>query len=240
MEISTEGWDWVRREILVRQEPAEAPSNITYGFWLGTLQTTGHSDHEASILSRSQHCSLDRVHIAPGFRHTAGVVCIVPKKTPWNDPLQIRWMKFGFDEDFRPVCLIAEWTGDCGGCSETSFAAAANSKSGSPAHDAVFAKDWIKGQVEKHELNPFGWEGPINTARVSTFNAYSNSLRPQKAELTDMNVRIDMSLLPDYSPPPTQLEGQFLLPPAIASPQIWTVDITVLKQYPPIWESCLC
>lgn len=161
MEMPRAGWSLVRREILIRQNPVEAPSNVSYGFWLRTLHPPGHSECQTAILSRSKSSQPDRTCIAPNSCHTAGIVSLKPMKSSggWS---QIRWMKFGFDEEFNPTCLIAnadsQHYGVIGRLDQRCFDSALESGPESSLYEHLFAVNWIKSKGQAPTERGHGWQ----------------------------------------------------------------------------------
>ncbi|KAK5121999.1 hypothetical protein LTR85_004571 [Meristemomyces frigidus] len=237
MQVPPEGWNFLRREILVRQDPAEAPSNVAYGFWLRTLEPPGHSDCDMTVLSRSQESALDRIQLAPGSCHTAGVVFLRSKKQSSSNWSQLRWMKFGFDQDFNPVCLIANAEvrphGMNLGLREDRFYAAVDSGPESPAHHALFSNTWMQAKVRAPAQLGHGW---ADGASLYTFSPGGTDKDWMQVKVVGLNVQIDMRLLPDYSALAGEQKGLQAHLPASNAPEIWVVDITEIGKHSPKWE----
>lgn len=226
MQQISPGWNNVRRDIRVRQDPTEAFSTTAYGFWLRTLRPPGHDDCQMEILSRSQPTLRDRIYIAPGACHTAGIVSLKPKKGSSGGWSQIRWMKFGFDEDFNAVCLIANIDGTRYGLRENAFNAAVESGPESPEHKSLFTHSWIKGEASAPKERGHGW---ADGAAIYKWIIGSSATRLQ-TKCLGLNVQIEMNLLPNHLP-------QQRLPTTSTRPRkIWVVDITQIGDHSPKWD----
>lgn len=97
--------------MIVHQDAPKPPMKIFPGFWLRRLEPTGVSDWSPIILSRGESSESNRITPPEGTFGTAGIVWLSlmkkVKDARWWKPQQIRWIKLGFDDEFRPVCLLA-------------------------------------------------------------------------------------------------------------------------------------
>ena len=102
-----------RRRMEVTQKSKENPLSLFQGFWLRQLEPPGHQNCRPQILSKAPCLFQDRIALAANQYGTAGVVCMVPRHNPNSTRpnttswLNVRWLKFGFDNEFNPVCMIA-------------------------------------------------------------------------------------------------------------------------------------
>lgn len=98
----------VERYLRIRQEPTEQPLSFTriYGFQFQDTKPPGHENCRISILSRADTHVKDRVIMEPGMYGTAGIISVKPRQEQSLEWSRIRWLKVGFDDEFRPVILI--------------------------------------------------------------------------------------------------------------------------------------
>ena len=215
----------VLREIRVRQYPTEPPLNIFCGFWLRTLKPPGHDDCKLRILSRNKSSQTDHVYSAPGNFGTTGIVSLRPTGKSDVGSSTIRWMKFGFDMEFNPVCLLSkantEWTPMKR--MEKLYREAHVAQSNS-AYADLFDATWI-GETEDVPKSTHGWPYGDRILRASRETGLSASLH-------GLSLQISIKLVPNHNP--TTNIGE--VPPE--DPKIWTVDITELEDVSPGWESC--
>ena len=124
------------------------PLNNAYGFWLRTLQPPGHAQCGTRILSNAPTHEVDHVFQHDYSREWAGVVHFHPLNSCGNSEIsKIRWIKFGFDEDFNPSFWLAN--DKHSGRLHSLFEQAALSGSKSPMHKKIMANDEIdKGNYE--------------------------------------------------------------------------------------------
>lgn len=100
----------IRRRICVRQQqdPSAPPiaGRRTNGFWLRTLEPPHCEESEYRIVSRSGLALDDRVHFPTSRFGTAGIVLFTRRKdtSSWS---HIRWISVGFDDEFKPVIILA-------------------------------------------------------------------------------------------------------------------------------------
>ncbi|KAL8637393.1 MAG: hypothetical protein Q9226_009128 [Calogaya cf. arnoldii] len=100
------------RLLRVALAPSEAPLKRTYGFKLRTIEPPGHADYQPRVLPKSETKVDNMVCLADGDHGTAGVVYMEgPEDThDWQTSAgwsNIRWLKFGFDDEFNPTILLA-------------------------------------------------------------------------------------------------------------------------------------
>lgn len=161
------------RRIHVRQRITDPPLRRWHGFRLHDLELPGCTVDELcqtrfyfrdSLHSRTRH-SAEEVHFArtyspnglldlprraiffgmPLVRGTAAIIFLPPQKRDKNAE-RICWMKFGFDEDFRPMCIFGRKRSLWGG---NSAHLAVDPESFSRAeefpgeHALLFRNDWI-------------------------------------------------------------------------------------------------
>lgn len=99
-----------RRHAFIRQSIIDPPIRQKYAFWLRTLEiplVNGNASRPIDIWSRDRTAQLEDSHmlqIPTGCSGSAGIV-----KVSCEDmvcPLDnVHFLKFGFDRDFKPVCL---------------------------------------------------------------------------------------------------------------------------------------
>ena len=105
-QISGEG---AEENIRVPVSPSEPPQPIYYGFWLRTLEPPGHAENQITILSNCPTSQPDFIRQDSQHRHlNTGVARIKPRTSSENSNWsQIRWMKFGFSLEFKPMIWLA-------------------------------------------------------------------------------------------------------------------------------------
>ena len=238
------------RELRIRQNLLEPPLNITYGFWIRTLQPPGHDQCQIRTLSRVKSIESDHVSLPPGSVGTAAIVSLEPTNKTTGGWSRIRWIKFGFDHEFNPLCLLI---GAEAGTSQydtrslpnaTSFEAAAASPPGSAEYEAFFKKAWPKASATTKTA-------PSKTAGWPTgfYVVKGNRTTGLNMKLDGLNLQISMRLQPDLSPmaavankegsggsdgvgPPSSSSS----PPAAANRKIWVVDLTDTGGSSPEWD----
>ncbi|KAL9625300.1 MAG: hypothetical protein Q9160_000702 [Pyrenula sp. 1 TL-2023] len=102
----------VYRQMFIRQSITDKPRNEKYGFWLQDLDIHCFGPDElawARIWSRDLSRPGDKVtglvELPVSSYGTVGAVRFVPKKKVW--PVhRLSWIKFGFDNDFNPICML--------------------------------------------------------------------------------------------------------------------------------------
>lgn len=97
------------REIAVRQRVTEIPSKLFQGYWLRRLDQPTGQEGTPKTSSKGICAVEDRIKLSPEGYGTAGVVRMLPHERAnghigWP---QICWLKFGFDDAFNPVCMVA-------------------------------------------------------------------------------------------------------------------------------------
>lgn len=91
----------------VRQETGEIPRRLFPGFWLRSLEASDQYDCDIQILSRTPVPQSDRVSFNYGALGTTGIVrCELRKESSRSAARYFQWMKFGFDKDSNPICLL--------------------------------------------------------------------------------------------------------------------------------------
>ena len=97
--------DW---EIRVPTDPIEPPLSFFFGFWVRNLQLPSHTDNEITILSNCASSEPDYIHQRSWNQGNTGIVRIESRTgsecPSWSE---IRWIKFGFTQDFDPVIWLA-------------------------------------------------------------------------------------------------------------------------------------
>jgi hypothetical protein len=129
------------RQIYVRQNPIELPLHKAPGFWLRKLELPRHTPFPAKIISRAQTSHPDRMLLGPSMLGTAGIFSIDSCYSS-----KIRWLKFGFDDEFNPVIMIAtglSFRGTCLILQPAFFDRAAELGPGSAAAADLLTDDWI-------------------------------------------------------------------------------------------------
>jgi hypothetical protein len=97
-----------RQEIRVPVSPNEAPIPIFFGFWLRTLQPVGYDQFRITILSNCESPERDYICQQHFNQGNTGIVCLEPKSSSDSSKLSpIRWIKFGFDEEYNPMLWLA-------------------------------------------------------------------------------------------------------------------------------------
>lgn len=109
--LTTEEWNYSYkiREIAVRQRVTEVPQNFFQGFWLRQLYQRSSRRVEPTVSSKGWFDANDRIKLSPESYGTAGVVCMLTRKQAYGSRgwPRVCWLKFGFDESFNPVCMVA-------------------------------------------------------------------------------------------------------------------------------------
>lgn len=98
------------REIAVRQKVTEMPPTLFQGFWLRQLKQPERREVSPVISSREICNSGDRIKMSLDAYGTAGVVRMMTReqsRDTYGWP-HIFWLKFGFDDAFNPVCMVAK------------------------------------------------------------------------------------------------------------------------------------
>ena len=212
----------------VRQKPTAPPPNIFQGFWLRRLEPPGYLRcHQVLILSRGVCCLQERIEMVTGYFGTAGVVCMVPpgqasgRVDIYGWP-RIRWLKFGFDAAFNPVCMIANGTAKSqAGISlrphHLAEAFSAGPKADQRASLAIFQDSWLKDDqvVDSKETWQYGY-AILKGDRVSGLDV----------SIAAIGLSIQIKKCPDQSPS----SGTNSTSPASTS--VWTVDVDSI----PGWE----
>ncbi|KAI4220244.1 MAG: hypothetical protein L6R36_007753 [Xanthoria steineri] len=99
------------RLIRVSLTPNEAPLNRIHGFRLRCIEPPGHTACQARVMSKYEAMDDRLICLADGDQGTAGVVYMEGPEHfySWNSSVEwskIRWLKFGFDEEFNPTILL--------------------------------------------------------------------------------------------------------------------------------------
>lgn len=219
--LAPEDYTRTVRSIFIRQNPEESPSNIAYGFWLRTLEPPDLSGYKKDILSRAPSPDDDFLFMAEGDRGTAGLVSLqaADKNPSWA---KVRWLKFGFDDDFNPMCLVGNKNISRLTPDPTQFEAALRAEHGSSPRNRLLGNQWLTAQSTPPSRNK-GWDSGACLARFS--GTASDPLY-----LEAINLRISIQLCPYQSPKSGSDQRQS------GGQRIWTVDVSPMGASPPEWD----
>ena len=224
---------FVKRPIRVPLQPTELPPNIFCGFWLRTLEPPGHTEWQPRILSRSDQAEADRVCLRETEWGTAGIVHFERamesdgKESDGNHDVHERewskicWIQLGFDGDFNPMLLIANYKNRKRWINPRKqnwgvipnpewFEEAARSSPTSHIRKAIFDDRWISGEAGVPS-RAHRWHSGVSILKVDRLKGVSGSL-------SALNLGISVKLLPNFSPKVSAMENM--------EQKIWVVDIT--------------
>jgi hypothetical protein len=101
-------FEGTRIDMRVPIVPRKPPQTIFYGFWLRALQPPGYAQSHITILSNCQHTEANYICQQSLDQGNTGIVHIAPgnliESSKWSD---IRWIKFGFTENYCPILWLA-------------------------------------------------------------------------------------------------------------------------------------
>lgn len=213
----------------------KAPSSMadtSYGFWLRTISPPGVSLSTVQVLSNDGKDDVERIALPEGRYGTAGIISITPKKanssSGWS---KIRWIKLGFNDEFEPVCLLAN-SGFTNSRLNTGFFNQAVALSPeSKLRQQMFDQTWIK---------VMGGGAPrIATGWPSGFSVIGFRVNGCSVTCDALNLQLSVRLLPD--PRPISSAGESPVSPR----KVWVVDITDLggsspevQHYCSQWQYC--
>ncbi|PMD12706.1 hypothetical protein NA56DRAFT_638772 [Hyaloscypha hepaticicola] len=214
------------REQLIRVlvAPHKAPISIFYGFWLRTLKPLGHERCRITSLSNSRRPEPGYICQQRYDQGNTGIVCIKPKDNSNSRKLTtIRWIKFGFDEEYNPVIWLA--TDHRSARLRELFERARASQRKSPEYKEAFNEDLLRsvqGKFAKSYTNLRLPDKPVGMAM--TLRVDGNR---ELEELEIEGMKISVQLQPYRSPSivsrqTTDVISGFRLDPDL----VWTVDIT--------------
>ncbi|KAL8869505.1 MAG: hypothetical protein Q9174_004223 [Haloplaca sp. 1 TL-2023] len=214
--------------------PTERPLNIIYGFHVRTIEPPGHEVCHPRILSKCETTEDSYTLLEDGHTGTAGIVYMEGPNHffNWNSSVawsKIRWLKFGFDDDFNPTIFVGNGMRDylydrgtptCKPTSEQVDEMMLRSKAEPTAETRrnLFSNDWIssKGWVPSRS---YGWQRGVSILKVNRETGISGCLGA-------LNLGISVKLLPTSisSPSVEEWPGK----PAFDSSEtyIWTIDLT--------------
>ena len=162
---------------------------------------------------------------------TAGIVHMEPKnssaRSGWS---KIRWLKFGFDQEFNPVLLLGN--GDIADLrlkpNQRLFQRAVAAGSESKDHDKIMNDRWIDAKAGNPSKS-HGWLSGVCILQVSRKQGIS-------ANIEALNLGVSINLQPYRSPttPPKEMTESSGLP--LSPRKIWVVDITGTGGSSPEWE----
>ena len=209
------------RLIRVPVHPSEPPLNIVPGFWLRTLQPPGYAHCRPIILSCGQPSDTGQVCMGERGTGTAGIVHMEPKNSSARSGRsKIRWLKFGFDQEFNPVLLLGNGdTPDMGlQPDQQLFQRAVAAGSESEDHDRIMNDRWIGAKAGNPSYS-HGWPSGVRILQGSRKQRIS-------ANINALNLRISIRLQPYRSPTaaPKEMTENCGLP--LSPRKIWVVDIT--------------
>lgn len=223
----------VKRQLYIRQVPLESPICFTriYGFWFRRLEPLRKSGR-VGILSRIPTSAKDRVYLRPGMIGTAGVVSVKPFQGRPLYLTQVRCIKVGFDEEFRPVIMFAnKLRRSFAEGASRNFCEATTSGPGSSAHSRLFGNYWLRDSRYKHDQRlpnaEDRWLDGFYILAPRTLPKENDSLIYH--DLDALNIRVQLSLLPDHNQEGGTSGSSY-------SPQfIWTIDLFELEGAPLRW-----
>ena len=219
------------RPVRIALEPTEFPPNEFYGFWLRTLEPPGHTDCEVRVLSRSEGSEADKVCLGELQYGTAGIVHFQPKIVPkrksgmmddepeWS---KIRWIKFGFDQEFNPMLLLANYSNLMLGTQQRTmrlkpnehlFGRAISSEAGPQVLNQIFDNSWISSEAPVPS-RAYGWNKGVSILKVDRRKGISGCLEA-------LNLGISVKFCPAHICNQSIKAGK-----AEDSKHIWVVDIT--------------
>ena len=195
---------YTRRSMSIHQESMETAKEVFPGFWLRTLTPPGHDAASITILSRDNRAEEDRLAVPEGTRNIAGIVMILPTKQSstrtWS---QIRSMIFGFDDEFNPICQVANrvWNEE--------ERVALSSKDRSEDREFLFSRRWIETEGEWPSLE-HKWP--------AGFRLLQGNKDGLNRVLPALNLKISFKRCPDQSPGAS-----------VSGRDVWTVDVTEIE-----------
>ena len=218
----------------------EPPLSCIYGFRLRTIKPPGHAVCQPRILSRSQsNVKADNlVCVADGDRGTAGVVymeCSHHMGPRWS---KVRWLKFGFDDEFNPRIYLGngmrEYPMNVDDPRNQPFPdqleqiiMRPEDTSTPKVRRELFSNRWISasGWVPSRR---YGWPNGVSILKVDKRKGIQGRLRA-------LNLGISVKLLPISScfPASTNEKPNVDTLSSSSAPYIWTVDLTELTEGDP-------
>ena len=150
------------RAVRVSVSHIQMPRKVASVFLLRTLKPPGHDDCNIQIISRGLSGASNEICVGDDQWGTAGLVSLEPKVRPgskssekgkgWS---QIRWIKFGFDLDSKP--MLSMENGHCPepACTKEMFEQAVIMHPESGTQDKILNNEWIESRIT--------WDFPVRT-----------------------------------------------------------------------------
>lgn len=211
-----------QRQILIRKSITDSTPNQKYGFWLRDVDVSGIGADElayAQMWSREHSRPVDEtsgfIELPAGHYGTVGAVRFVPKKKLWPYH-RLSWIKFGFDDDFNPVCMLGNQKSlRCCFYRNPKFREPSKSfDSDLKARERVLSNKWISQYYEKKCLS--------KSMETKTFCILKGDKGQIDTEVPFLNIRISIKLA-HY---PTQA-GE--TDDTQAPWTVWTIDVSQLN-----------
>ena len=202
------------------------PVNNFYGFWLRTLEPPGHAHCRTKILSNTPTHEVSHVFECDYKREVAGVVHFEPLNScARSGNSKIRWIKFGFDDDFNPVLWLAN--DKHSDRLRSVFEQAALSGSNSQMHKEIMGVDGIaEGKYKEYrQRDTLDWRNLL-----SKEGAFFMTVDKKKGllghKISSLKLKISVELQHHHSQTLASALDIDASRPSLDAMGIWVVDIT--------------
>ena len=222
------------RLIRVSLAPNEAPLNRIHGFRLRCIEPPGHTACQARILSKYGTMDDSLVCLADGDQGTAGVVYMEGPEHfySWNSSVEwskVRWLKFGFDEEFNPTILLGngmrDYVVDRGDPTRKPTSEQVQQLTFKPDAEStteirrqIFSNGWIASKAGIPSRSR-GWPQGVSILKVDRETGIKGCLRA-------LNLGISVQVLPSSTPPQSREGRQNMHDASSTMSYVWTVDLT--------------
>ena len=222
------------RLIRVSLTPNEAPLNRIHGFRLRYIEPPGHTACQARVMSKYETMDDSLICLEDGDQGTAGVVYMEGPEHffSWNSSVEwskVRWLKFGFDEEFNPTILFGngmkDYVVDRGDPARKptpeqvqQLMYKPDAESTAEIRRQMFSNGWIASKAGMPSRSR-GWPRGVSILKVDRETGIKGCLRA-------LNLGISVQVLPNSTPPQSR-EGRRTMHDASSTMSyVWTVDLT--------------